>query len=87
MKYHPDRNISNKEEAEAKFKEVTKAYEVLSDEKKRAIYDEYGEKGLQGGGGGGGGGFGGGDPFGMFEQMSRHDNLTVIYQQQHCLVM
>ena len=68
MKFHPDRNPTNKEEAEAKFKEVTKAYEVLSDEKKRQIYDEYGEEGLQGGGGGGGFG-GGGDPFGLFEQM------------------
>lgn len=69
MKYHPDRNPTNKEEAEAHFKEVTKAYEVLSDEKKRQIYDEYGEEGLQGGGGGGGGFGGGGDPFGLFEQM------------------
>ena len=68
MQHHPDRNPTNKEAAEAKFKEVTKAYEVLSDDKKRAVYDEYGEEGLQGGGGGGGFG-GGGDPFGLFEQM------------------
>jgi molecular chaperone DnaJ len=46
MKYHPDRNPDDKE-AEAKFKECTEAYEVLSDEKKRQIYDTYGHDGLK----------------------------------------
>lgn len=45
--YHPDLNPGN-EEAEKKFKELTSAYEVLSDEDKRSIYDRYGEDGLKG---------------------------------------
>ena len=39
MKYHPDKNIDNKEVAEEKFKKVSEAYEVLSDEKKKYEYD------------------------------------------------
>lgn len=46
MKWHPDRNSNNKKEAEAKFKEISEAYEVLSDEEKRSIYDRYGHEGL-----------------------------------------
>eukprot|EP01117_Protostelium_nocturnum_P002981 TRINITY_DN1390_c0_g1_i1.p1 TRINITY_DN1390_c0_g1~~TRINITY_DN1390_c0_g1_i1.p1 ORF type:complete len:355 (-),score=125.46 TRINITY_DN1390_c0_g1_i1:190-1254(-) len=49
LKWHPDRNINNKEQAEAKFKEVSEAYEVLSDKQKREIFDTYGEEGLKGG--------------------------------------
>jgi DnaJ family protein A protein 2 len=69
LKYHPDKNPS--EEAHEKFKEISTAYEVLSDSQKRGIYDDYGMEGLQGNGPGGMGGddlfsqfFGGGGMFG-----------------------
>ena len=58
-KYHPDANPDNKEEAEAKFKEVNEAYENLSDPQKRRMYDQFGHNGPQGFGGGAGGPFGG----------------------------
>ena len=58
MKYHPDRNPEDKE-AEEKFKVVNEAYQVLSDDEKRSIYDRYGKEGLKGQGAGHGG-FGGG---------------------------
>lgn len=54
-KYHPDANPDNKKEAEIKFKEVTEAYEVLSDKQKRQMYDQFGFNGPNGFGGGTGG--------------------------------
>jgi len=52
LKWHPDRNPENKEEAEIRFRECTEAYTVLSDTQKRQIYDTYGHAGLAGAGGG-----------------------------------
>jgi len=52
MKYHPDKNPDDKK-AEEMFKKINEAYEVLSDDEKRAIYDKYGKEGLQGNIGGG----------------------------------
>lgn len=50
LRWHPDRNTgAQKAEAEAKFKQIAEAYEVLSDKQKRAIYDQWGEEGLKGG--------------------------------------
>ncbi|KAI8473278.1 MAG: chloroplast DnaJ-like protein 1 [Monoraphidium minutum] len=68
-KYHPD--VNKDPGAEATFKQIGEAYEVLSDDQKKAIYDKYGEAGLKGGMGGfggGGDGFAGSDPFSIFEQ-------------------
>ncbi len=60
IKYHPDKNPGDKE-AEEKFKEAAEAYEVLSDDNKKARYDQFGHAGMGGAAGGGGfGGFSGG---------------------------
>ncbi len=62
IQYHPDRNPGDKA-AEEKFKELSEAYQILSDSKRRAAYDQFGHAGV---GAGGPGGFGGGfDPSGF----------------------
>ncbi|MDX1681482.1 MAG: molecular chaperone DnaJ, partial [Phycisphaeraceae bacterium] len=68
MKYHPDRNPDDKE-AERQFKECSEAYEVLSDEQKRARYDRYGHEGLRGTSGHDFSHMDAGDIFSMFEDI------------------
>lgn len=70
-KYHPDKNPGDAE-AEHNFKLCNEAYQVLSDEQQRGVYDRYGKEGLQGGGGRSRGGFGGGSGF---------DDLSSVFEE------
>jgi DnaJ family protein B protein 4 len=91
LKWHPDRNPDKQDEASKKFKEVSEAYEVLSDKDKRQIYDVYGEDGLKGGpppssAGGAGGNpfasFGGGAPGGFnFSASDPNDIFASLFSQ------
>ena len=79
MKWHPDKNPDNKEDAEERFKEISKAYQVLSDETLRDKYDKYGEEGLNSSPGADI------DPFDIFRQAGFSfglNNMFSPFQQQ-----
>ncbi|KAA8517407.1 hypothetical protein F0562_017700 [Nyssa sinensis] len=85
MKWHPDKNPNNKKGAEAKFKQISEAYDVLSDPQKRAVYDQYGEEGLKGqvpppgAGGFGGTSEGGGPTMFRFNPRSADDIFSEFF--------
>lgn len=80
-KYHPDLNKDNEEAAE-KFKECNEAYSVLSDDQKRAQYDQFGHAAFENGGMGGGGGFGGAGGFGGFGGSGMEDIFDMFFGGQ-----
>lgn len=76
LQYHPDKNPDDREAAEAQFKKVSEAYDVLHDPEKRQIYDQHGKRGLEQGGGGGGHA---NDIFRHFFESSGEDPFSVLF--------
>ena len=76
LKYHPDRNPTNKEEAEKKFKEISEAYEILSNDEKKNTYDRFGYEAVKEGGGGGGH-----NPHDIFENI--FDKISKIFSKKN----
>ncbi|CAF0939327.1 unnamed protein product [Adineta ricciae] len=77
LKYHPDKN--KEAGAEEKFKSIAEAYEILSDPKKKEIFDKYGEEGLKGGMGGGGGGPGGAGTHQFYSNVDPHQTFRMFF--------
>lgn len=71
LKWHPDKNPDSKLDAERKFQKISEAYDVLSDDNKRDIYDRLGKSGLSSGGSGGGG-----RPSGQHQDHFQHFNFN-----------
>ena len=80
FKYHPDKNLGKEKEAEEKFKEVSEAYEVLSDSQKRATYDQFGHAGMQGAFSGGGFGWSDFTHFDDLRDIFEDFNLNDIFE-------
>ena len=76
VKWHPDKNPTNKEEAEQRFREIAEAYEVLSDDDARKNYDRYGKEGLKGNRGGDG-------PFRNFKFRNANDIFKDMFKENH----
>ncbi|KAE9618164.1 hypothetical protein Lal_00041847 [Lupinus albus] len=84
MKWHPDKNPNNNKDAETNFKQISQAYDVLSDPQKRAVYDQYGEEGLMGqvpppGAGGFSGGSNGGQTSFRYNTRSADDIFSEFF--------
>ena len=84
IKWHPDKNPNNNDEAEKRFKEISEAYEVLKDKEKRKIYDRFGKDGLNANNSGFRGFSSGGiSPNDIFRNFFGTDNVFNVHENGH----